>query len=1177
QGAGYLFQLSGASSTGGNFYPYLETANPFNPVVENAVGPAGVSQVIAKPDGTKFYLLGTSGANALQSVNASFTTFTSINGLGALPTAAAITPDGKYLVVGADQLYIVDTSLDQVVSTIALPTTPVVAIAVSRNASTAYVVTNSSFGASSVTAYSMTLRQRITSPPTLNLPYGGANAIGISPLGLLYVTAPRRVYEINPATLTLTTGIDGIPVNAEPGPPHFSPDGTLVLFVNSSPSIGGASLLEISLPSLVATTWPTTFNPGSPSPVFNDIYIKDSGHAFAFSSASNSLYDVTTTPLNAVSSVLTPIFQTVGTPLAAAISTEVPEAGYLFLLAANGPQVSVDRISLATNTLNIQGAALLGSGTLQFVTVPAQSNPGTFIQYNNPQTGLAAGSTTLPLIARVLTASGVPVFNYPVTFSTDSTTTSLGLVINTPSAVTNADGYVQTTVTMPLTPGTYTVTLTAGVANVPFTLTIPGGTTCTSNCTTTGGSSQVTIVSGNGQLLPEGDEAQLPLTIQVTDTKGNPLPNIPVTYTVTSGLGNVNYTTGEVTDTNGMATAYFESQQIQQGLGFQSSTITASAATSTTNYGSVNFTMVTFHLDPTPGTVGTGIPQITVLSPTIDTGYTINISRGTPLTNAIVVQILSDDNEAVGTPIPGVGIQTQNIYNASLPPPAACQGSALSDSTGTANCTLVVSCSAPLGLSSVVVLEGGTFQIPTGGVTLNITGGSPATVQIPSTTLTGVAGQTLSLSAVVQDGCGSPLSGVAVAWTIVQGSASFKSTVTTTNSQGAVSAQVTLGQTPGLIQVRVTAAGVAQGTFSITNNQTIGALTLVSGGNQTAAVTQAFTTPLTFMVVDKSTPPNPVPGVVVSFSVTTGTATVNPLSATSNAQGQVTTSVTAGATAGAIVITASTTTGSSASASLTSIPASLPITSASFTNAASGAAGLVPCGLGTLIANGIASNVQGVVVGNPTGIGPLPYTLPPGVGSSGFSMTIDGVPVPLYSISNQNGVQQVNFQTPCEATVGSPATAVITINGGSTTVQGIQMLQAQPGIFTYAGPNGILYGAVISATTGQYVTPSTPAHVGQNYYLVATGLGQVTPPTATNSAGIAGQNVDVQAVVGVSNAGVPVLSTQYAVDQNGAYVVEFTIPPGSPIGPNQPLALAVIVNGASIFDNRQIYLAAVSN
>src|ERR1700730_16291336 len=73
QGAGYLFQLSGSASPNGNYYPYLETANPFNPVVGNALGPSGVTQVISKPDGSKFYLMGTSGANALQSVNSSFT------------------------------------------------------------------------------------------------------------------------------------------------------------------------------------------------------------------------------------------------------------------------------------------------------------------------------------------------------------------------------------------------------------------------------------------------------------------------------------------------------------------------------------------------------------------------------------------------------------------------------------------------------------------------------------------------------------------------------------------------------------------------------------------------------------------------------------------------------------------------------------------------------------------------------------------------------------------------------------------------------------------------------------------------------------------------------------------------------------------------------------------------
>src|ERR1700749_1417665 len=109
QGAGYLFQLT--ENAAGNFYPYIETANPLNPVVANAIGPAGVSQVIAKPDGSKFYLLGTSGAGSVQSVDATFTKFNTVNLTGASVnapvTTAVVTPDGKHLLVGADLLYVV--------------------------------------------------------------------------------------------------------------------------------------------------------------------------------------------------------------------------------------------------------------------------------------------------------------------------------------------------------------------------------------------------------------------------------------------------------------------------------------------------------------------------------------------------------------------------------------------------------------------------------------------------------------------------------------------------------------------------------------------------------------------------------------------------------------------------------------------------------------------------------------------------------------------------------------------------------------------------------------------------------------------------------------------------------------------------------------------------------------
>jgi len=119
-GTGYIFQVPGASSSSAQLAGYIETANPLTAAI-NTSGPAGVFKIIAKPDGSKFYLLGSSGANALQSVDSTFTNFKSINGIGTAPTAAALTPDGKFLLVGADAFYIIDTSTDAIVGGAGIP------------------------------------------------------------------------------------------------------------------------------------------------------------------------------------------------------------------------------------------------------------------------------------------------------------------------------------------------------------------------------------------------------------------------------------------------------------------------------------------------------------------------------------------------------------------------------------------------------------------------------------------------------------------------------------------------------------------------------------------------------------------------------------------------------------------------------------------------------------------------------------------------------------------------------------------------------------------------------------------------------------------------------------------------------------------------------------------------
>jgi len=144
---------------------------------------------------------------------------------------------------------------------------------------------------------------------------------------------------------------------------------------------------------------------------------------------------------------------------------------------------------------------------------------------------------------------------------------------------------------------------------------------------------------------------------------------------------------------------------------------------------------------------------------------------------------------------------------------------------------------------------------------------------------------------------------------------------------------------------------------------------------------------------------------------------------------------------------------------------------------------------------------------------------------------------------------------------------VVTVNGSNTTVQNVPVFAAQPGIFTFQGANGKVYGAVQSASNGGYVTPTSFAVRGQTYYLIVTGMGQTLPTTSTDSGGIANQSVALQVVVGVNNAGVPVVSATYQEGQIGVYLIGFQIPLTAPTGPDQNLAVAVIVNGQTIFGN----------
>ena len=63
QGTGYLFLGPGAQSPGSRLVSYVNASNNLNLALDGN-GPPGAYQVIAKPDGSRFYILGSSATSA---------------------------------------------------------------------------------------------------------------------------------------------------------------------------------------------------------------------------------------------------------------------------------------------------------------------------------------------------------------------------------------------------------------------------------------------------------------------------------------------------------------------------------------------------------------------------------------------------------------------------------------------------------------------------------------------------------------------------------------------------------------------------------------------------------------------------------------------------------------------------------------------------------------------------------------------------------------------------------------------------------------------------------------------------------------------------------------------------------------------------------------------------------
>lgn len=1136
--AQYLVALPGATSSDPTVSVY-ETSN-FSDLTSLSV--PGAFKLLNLPNGVKHYFVSSKPGVGLVEVNSTFSKPRLVGNFPGGLSAGALSPDGSRLIVATAPIsgstplvYIFDTSYSedsltpQGLSVVTGVAVNVVDIAVSYDSKTAFVLGNIGQGQSFLSAIDLQ-KNKVTT--TLNMSQQ-ANGIAIGPNGLLYVSALAKILEVDPSTLTVTSA-GSIAVQASPGKLVFTPNGRFGVGANLLLSSGaGVVLLDL-------TTHGVSYAPSTGlSAPFDKLMPASSSVIYAWSSVAQSL---STLQISNTGGITINAPAVTGVTLSSSVTAAglsndlgVPGRSYpQFLFVVSGGILY--RIDPASSTLSQQVGLSSSPADLNFWTPTATGNtPVSVLTYGNNQ-AIPPGGTSLPLVARFLDANGLPLSGVPVDFSVSSGT------VNPTYGATGEDGFVQTIFTAG-TAASDVGSFTLKVGNSPAAFTV---NVVTSSTTTTPGQPQLSIVSGQGQIVlanPTSGAVLTPIapfTTLVTDATGAPVANVPVTFTWTSGRGFGQGQPSVVVPTNsaGIAALNFMPPPIfAPPNSYISDTFTASVP---------GLKSVNFYITGMAGQAATGLPFTAYLrhpSP----GSVLKGIDGSTLSDAIEVVVLT----SAGIPIPNVGLQ---VYTGTNPTAsiASCANPAggpvaLTDAHGLADCNLALN-GVP-GTLPLTISVGGLLNFP--GETLTVEPGPPSSISIVSgNNQYGALGKTLTIpfEVLVTDALKNPLVGAPLNWQVVSGSMALTGANAATNSRGMAYAAGTPTGT-GIISVRVT-SGSASATFTVLATVPPAVVKIISGQAQSAPVNMPFGAPLVVQVSDAAGNPSPLS--TVNFTVTGGPAAVSSSSVVADIHGVAAVTAQAGPVSGPVTVVA--TAGSArATFPLTVLP--LGPSNISIVNAASLNPGIAPGALVIIEGNGLTPTIQGSI------------TAPSQM--AGYSVTFGSTPAPVLTLVNQNGMQQIGIQVPFEVTLGAN-NVIIQTPQGSLTLPGVVVNPVAPGMFTSGTPLTPSPAAFALRPDGSVVSPTNPAHPGENITLFATGIGLTLPLPSTNVPGF-GQVLADTIYAGVNHIGVEVVSAVYQSGQLGVYAITIQIPLTVAPGMSQPVSI-VVVDPAGTYPAPTVFL-----
>jgi hypothetical protein len=201
-------------------------------------------------------------------------------------------------------------------------------------------------------------------------------------------------------------------------------------------------------------------------------------------------------------------------------------------------------LSLGANTIQAVGRDRVGNATTISITVNRIAPAAQQIRLvsGNNQTGSISQALATPLMVQLIGGNNAPAANVPVVFRV---TQNNGLVNGNVSAVVNTDAQGKASVQ-------WTLGARAGAGSNSVEATSAGyqGTAVFSATGNQGAPGQIVVDTGNFQTGAVSQQLPLALIAVVVDSGNNRLANVPVTFTVTQGGGNLGGQTSSTVNTD---------------------------------------------------------------------------------------------------------------------------------------------------------------------------------------------------------------------------------------------------------------------------------------------------------------------------------------------------------------------------------------------------------------------------------------------------------------------------------------------------------------------------------------------------------------------------------------------------------------------------------------------------